>query len=345
MVLRKSLAHCLLAFMAVFLSTTARGGPLNYTMRGSRPAVRASNGNLLGTVVAGRDDAARFLVVVVPRDDEDPVPLMIDRSSARGIVQTVYFESRDCAGEPLIISNTESSLALLLGSVVLRNRPDMPVYLERQEDPVLRTFRSAFTVGGCSNNDPIQLRLVTMKLVPLSLSDFPPPYEFSSLRPDGPGPAIFVWRDATGATVAGVSGSLDALGRSALHFRDSGGYIWRLDPSSLQTSVERNQEGVGGPAFQSIDCSGTAYLIAGGLSLPPPRVTFTTGDPTIRVRPDTLVEETIMRCSFRHELGCTRVNPCDGPHSAIRAADTVPPKPLSPPTKLPYVAPLHPDLP
>jgi hypothetical protein len=164
-----------------------------------------------------------------------------------------------------------------------------------------------------------------------------------------PGAGSLIWKDATGALVTGVTGiPLDVRYSAALHLRDSRGYFWSLNSSTLQVSVEQPDPAFGTfQTFQSIDCSGTAYFVAGTIPpyFPPPRVTFTVPpDTTIRIRPDNLVEETITRCSSRTNSGCVRVNPCDGPFAAIRVADTVPSPPASPPS-VSWVAPLHPELP
>jgi len=167
-----------------------------------------------------------------------------------------------------------------------------------------------------------------------------------SAFPQVKGSGTLVWKDATGAIVTDVDGrTLDVGG--ALNLRDSNGYFWKIYPSNLRVTVEQQNPALGSwQAFTSTDCTGIAYFIGSSPpNFPPPRVTFTAlDDPTIRVRPDDLAEEVITRCSAMTDSGCRRVDPCDGPYAAIRAADTVPPKPLTPPT-LSYVAPLHPELP
>jgi hypothetical protein len=153
-----------------------------------------------------------------------------------------------------------------------------------------------------------------------------------------------VWKDATGTVATGVIGPPPNP-----YYVDASGRFWHVNPDTLAVTLGSTTLFGTFPAYQTADCTGAEYFIAGGVpaTFPLPRMTFNgPGDPpaTVRVRPDTEQVQMITRCSVLNGTTCMPVSPCDGPYSALQAAATLPATPIAIPT-LALAPPLHPELP
>lgn len=147
------------------------------------------------------------------------------------------------------------------------------------------------------------------------------------------------WADATGATV-------DVFGdpTGPLFYRDESGLFWNIDPETVVVSAAIVDEG---PLFESMDCTGPAYVV-----VPPvPRVTFlldfNTNDPpnpVVHVRDDATKTEHVTICSAAQGAngGCSTFTTCSNTE-AVSEAEATPSPPLTVPT-VAFVAPLHPEV-
>jgi hypothetical protein len=145
--------------------------------------------------------------------------------------------------------------------------------------------------------------------------------------------------DATGTVVVGAVSTWDG---AAINYFDSDGIVWIVDPIAGEIPLSLLDQVVSSTAYETIDCTGTAYYFTGSARLPVPRFPFSMGEVggPLKIRLDNAFEYNIQYCSVRGIVSgdCIPVDPCIE-RSAILATDTAD---VTMPV-LSYVPPFHPE--
>jgi hypothetical protein len=166
--------------------------------------------------------------------------------------------------------------------------------------------------------------------------------------PQGPaGPGTWLWKDANGAVVSGVSLPTNLTDGSFgkdfanLFLTDASGYIWRFSAGHLSFGVAAVFTAA--KVWEAPNCLGIPWISMTDNSAPLPRFTlWVPVDATYRVRGDTAPVITITGCSTDYGSGCTPIG-CVSVEALDEANTIVIPAANVPDLSM-YAEPLHPEL-
>lgn len=152
-----------------------------------------------------------------------------------------------------------------------------------------------------------------------------------------------VWKDAEGLVVPGVYAMSGKFPPSliGLTYQDERGYLWELDPMTLQIDTIYNGTS---PTihrwYATSNCTGPAYFRTQGNSFFPRIVFRVDGETTYRSIPDKPSIVPVQFLSVDGGVGACQA--ISGMGLAIPATETAPADPIIPPT-LPFTPPIHPE--